>query len=206
MSSCSFCNFFKRSFLYQILIIIAVLKLKNAFRYNKEFVNRIAEFITSANLPDKILNYLPKNNEYTHKGFLISLIVFASLSILNVNFFKILSAICCLLLGFLYHNPIPKIKIFLEKKEAFSLSVLEQNLPEMEFILYICLAFAMFGNAFCSGTCEKEKKEIKSEEDNKIIEEKTKEITKQGKKDKKESQKNNKDNKLNKKTSKKKKE
>ena len=90
MSSCSFCNFFKRSFLYQILIIIAVLKLKNAFRYNKEFVNRIAEFITSANLPDKILNYLPKNNEYTHKGFLISLIVFASFSILNVNFFKIL--------------------------------------------------------------------------------------------------------------------
>ena len=157
MSSCSFCNFFKRSFLYQILIIIAVLKLKNAFRYNKEFVNRIAEFITSVNLPDKILNYLPKNNEYTHKGFLISLIVFASFSILNVNFFKILSGICCLLLGFLYHNPIPKIKIFLEKKEAFSLSVLEQNLPEMEFILYICLAFAMFGNAFCSGTCEKEK-------------------------------------------------
>ena len=206
MSSCSLCNFFKRSFLYQILIIIAVLKLKNAFRYNKEFVNRIAEFITSVNLPDKILNYLPKNNEYTHKGFLISLIVFASFSILNVNFFKILSGICCLLLGFLYHNPIPKIKIFLEKKEAFSLSVLEQNLPEMEFILYICLAFAMFGNAFCSGTCEKEKKEIKSEEANKIIEEKTKEITKQGKKDKKESQKNNKDNKLNKKTSKKKKE
>ena len=78
MSSCSFCNFFKRSFLYQILIIIAVLKLKNAFRYNKEFVNRIAEFITSVNLPEKILNYLPKNNEYTHKGFLISLIVFAS--------------------------------------------------------------------------------------------------------------------------------
>ena len=206
MSKCFICNFIKRYFLYQILIIIASLKLRNAFRFNRDFVQRISEFITSINLPEKLLNYLPKNNEITHKGFLISLIVFASFSIINLNFFKILSGLGCILLGFLYHNPIPKIKIFLEKKEAFSLKVLEQNLPEMEFILYICLAFAMFGNAFCSGTCEKEKKEIKSEEENKIIEEKTKEITKQGKKDKKESQKNNKDNKLNKKTSKKKKE
>ena len=205
MSSCSFCNFFKRSFLYQILIIIAVLKLKNAFRYNKEFVNRIAEFITSANLPDKILNYLPKNNEYTHKGFLISLIVFASFSILNVNFFKILSGICCLLLGFLYHNPIPKIKIFLEKKEAFSLSVLEQNLPEMEFILYVCLAFAMFANAFCPGTCEKEKQDKQEEKTIVITKEEIKEPEKP-KKGKKEPAKNKNENKVNKKQSKKKKE
>ena len=146
MSKCFICNFIKRSFLYQILIIIASLKLRNAFRFNREFVQRISEFITSINLPEKLLNYLPKNHEITHKGFLISLIVFASFSIINLNFFKILSGLGCILLGFLYHNPIPKIKILLEKNEPFSWTLFEQNLPEMEFILYICLAFAMFAN------------------------------------------------------------
>ena len=67
MAGCCFCNFFKRTFLYQILIVIAALKLKNAFRYNKEFVQRIASFLKSINLPDKLVEYLPKNNEYTHK-------------------------------------------------------------------------------------------------------------------------------------------
>ena len=53
MSKCFLCNFIKRAFLYQILIIIAALKLRNAFRYNKEFYHRIADFIESINLPDK---------------------------------------------------------------------------------------------------------------------------------------------------------
>jgi hypothetical protein len=163
MSKCFLCNFIKRSFLYQVLIIIAALKLRNAFRYNKEFYQRIEDFIESINLPDKLLTYLPKNKEYTHKGFLITLIVTASFSILGLNFFKILSGIGCILLGFLYHNPIPKIKIFLQKKEACSWEIFEQNLPDLEFILYICLAFAMFANAFCPGTCEKDKKEVKPE-------------------------------------------
>ena len=211
MSKCCFCNFIKRSFLYQILIIIAALKLKNAFRYNKEFVQRIADFFSSINLPETLLNYLPKNKEYTHKGFLISLIVFASFSMLNINFFKILSGIGCILLGFLYHNPIPKIKIFLEKKEALSWAVFEQNLPEMEFILYICLAFAMFANAFCAKTCEKEKKEEKKEETIKIIRQEepkkeTKKETKKEKKDNKNQQRNNQGGNITKKNSKKKKE
>ena len=124
MSNCCFCNFIKRSFLYQILIIIAALKLRNAFRYNREFVQRIGEFLASINISEDWLNYLPKNKEYTHKGFLIALIVFASFSILSIrflNFFKILSGIGCLLLGFLYHNPIPKFKQVLAKKEPCSL-------------------------------------------------------------------------------------
>ena len=114
MVQCCICNFFKRSFLYQILIIIAALKLKNAWRYNKEFVKRIGDFLSSINLPENLLNYLPKNNEYTHKGFLISLIVFASFSMLGVNFFKVLSSIGCILLAFLYHNPIKKKESYLQ--------------------------------------------------------------------------------------------
>ena len=209
MSKCFICNFIKRSFLYQILIIIASLKLRNAFRFNREFVQRISEFITSINLPEKLLNYLPKNHEITHKGFLISLIVFASFSIINLNFFKILSGLGCILLGFLYHNPIPKIKILLEKNEPFSWTLFEQNLPEMEFILYICLAFAMFGNAFCSGTCDKEKKENNlGENENTIIKEEKNENKKvnkkENKKDKKEGQKNSGDKNQNKKSKKKK--
>ena len=116
MSNCCFCNFIKRSFLYQILIIIAALKLRNAFRYNREFVQRIGEFLASINISEDWLNYLPKNKEYTHKGFLIALIVFASFSMLGVNFFKILSGIGCILLAFLYHNPIPKFKELFKNK------------------------------------------------------------------------------------------
>ena len=157
MAGCCICNFFKRTILYQILIIIAALKLKNAFRYNKEFVQRISSFLGSINLPKTLVSYLPKNNELTHKGFLITLIVLASFSMLGFNFFKILSGIGCILLAFLYHNPIPKFKELFKNKMSFNVETFEQNLPELEFILYICIACAMFGNAFGQNVCEKDK-------------------------------------------------
>ena len=209
MSNCCFCNFIKRSFLYQILIIIATLKLRNAFRYNKAFVQRIADFLKSVNLPEGWVNYLPKNKEYTHKGFLITLIVLASFSILNLGFFKLLSAIGCILLAFLYHNPIPNIKNLISQKVPCTWATFEQNLPEMEFIIYICLAFAMLANTFSSTTCDIDKKDKKEEEKiNPPTVEEIKEIPK-SKKEKKEANKNNKNNtnkNTNKKNSKKKKE
>ena len=213
MSNCCFCNFIKRLFLYQILIIIATLKLRNAFRYNKAFIQRIADFLKSVNLPEGWVNYLPKNKEYTHKGFLITLIVLASFSILNLGFFKLLSAIGCILLAFLYHNPIPNIKNLISQKVPCTWATFEQNLPEMEFIIYICLAFGMLANAFSCSTCsldkDKEKeKEEKKEEEVTLIKEENKEIPK-SKKEKKEANKNNKNNtnkNTNKKNSKKKKE
>ena len=209
MSNCCFCNFIKRSFLYQILIIIATLKLRNAFRYNKAFIQRIADFLKSVNLPEGWVNYLPKNKEYTHKGFLITLIVLASFSILNLGFFKILSAIGCILLAFLYHNPIPNIKNLISQKVPCTWATFEQNLPEMEFIIYICLAFAMLANTFSSTTCDIDKKDKKEEE--KINPPTVEEIkeTPKSKKEKKEANKNNKNNtnkNTNKKNSKKKKE
>ena len=209
MSNCCFCNFIKRSFLYQILIIIATLKLRNAFRYNKAFIQRIADFLKSVNLPEGWVNYLPKNKEYTHKGFLITLIVLASFSILNLGFFKLLSAIGCILLAFLYHNPIPNIKNLISQKVPCTWATFEQNLPEMEFIIYICLAFAMLANTFSSTTCDIDKKDKKEEE--KINPPTVEEIkeTPKSKKEKKEANKNNKNNtnkNTNKKNSKKKKE
>ena len=209
MSNCCFCNFIKRSFLYQILIIVATLKLRNAFRYNKAFIQRIADFLKSVNLPEGWVNYLPKNKEYTHKGFLITLIVLASFSILNLGFFKLLSAIGCILLAFLYHNPIPNIKNLISQKVPCTWATFEQNLPEMEFIIYICLAFAMLANTFSSTTCDIDKKDKKEEEKiNPPTVEEIKEIPK-SKKEKKEANKNNKNNtnkNTNKKNSKKKKE
>ena len=172
MAGCWICNFFKRTILYQILIIIAALKLKNAFRYNKEFVNRIRSFLESIKLPETLVSYLPKNNEWTHKGFLITLIVLASFSMLGLNFFKILSGIGCILLAFLYHNPIPKFKELFKSKISFNVETFEQNLPELEFILYICIAFAMFGNAFGQNVCEKDKNNKDKEQ---TIEEETSE-------------------------------
>jgi len=209
MSNCCFCNFIKRSFLYQILIIIATLKLRNAFRYNKAFIQRIADFLKSVNLPEEWVNYLPKNKEYTHKGFLITLIVLASFSILNLGFFKLLSAIGCILLAFLYHNPIPNIKNLISQKVPCTWATFEQNLPEMEFIIYICLAFAMLANTFSATTCDIDKKDKKEEEKiNPPTVEENKEAPK-SKKEKKEANKNNKNNtnkNTNKKNSKKKKE
>ena len=168
MANCFICNFFKRAFLYQILIVIAALKLKDAFRYNKDFFNRIIDLLASLNLPEKLANYLPRNKEYLHKGFLIAIIVFASFSMLGVNFFKILSGVSCLLLAFLYHNPILKLKEVFSKKVEFNLEFLEENLPDLEFILYVCIAFAMFVNACSREECPKEKdndEEIPIEED-----------------------------------------
>ena len=168
MANCFICNFFKRAFLYQILIVIAALKLKDAFRYNKDFFNRIIDLLVSLNLPEKLANYLPRNKEYLHKGFLIAIIVFASFSMLGVNFFKILSGVSCLLLAFLYHNPILKLKEVFSKKVEFNLEFLEENLPDLEFILYVCIAFAMFVNACSQEECPKEKdndEEIPIEED-----------------------------------------
>ena len=172
MANCFICNFFKRAFLYQILIVIAALKLKDAFRYNKDFFNRIVDLLESLNLPDKLANYLPRNKEYLHKGFLIAIIVFASFSMLGVKFFKVLSGVSCLLLAFLYHNPILKLKEVFSKKVVFNLEFFEENLPDLEFILYVCIAFAMFVNACSPTECpvdkEKEKKEeIPIEEENK---------------------------------------
>ena len=168
MANCFICNFFKRAFLYQILIIIAALKLKDAYRYNKDFFNRIVDLLESLNLPEQLARYLPRNKEYLHKGFLIAIIVFASFSMLGVNFFKILSGISCLLIAFLYHNPIIKLKEAFSKKVVFNYEFIEENLPDLEFILYVCIAFAMFVNACSQDECpkEKDKDENQIEEDN----------------------------------------
>jgi hypothetical protein len=117
---------------------------------------------------------------------------------LGVNFFKILSGISCLLLAFLYHNPILKLKEVFSKKVEFNLEVLEENLPDLEFILYVCIAFAMFVNACSPTECPLDKEK---DEENPIEEEgEQKQNDKKGKGNKKVPQNNpNKGGKKNKK-------
>ena len=90
---------------------------------------------------------------------------------LGINFFKILSGIGCILLAFLYHNPIPNFKELFRNKKSFNFETFEKILPELEFILYICIAFAMFGNAF-EQICKKDKESGKEKD----IEEEREEI------------------------------
>ena len=193
MACCCIFRFLKRTFLYQVLIVIAALKLINAFRYNRDFYERISTFLSSINLPEKLVIYLPKNKEYTYKGFLILMIVFASFSMLGVKFFQFLSGICCILLAFLYHNPIIKLKELFKSEITYNWEYFEKNLPELEFILYIGIAFAMIGNSFEEKVCQKEKdkdEKIVSEKEEKIenvkgIKDKKAESTSKSKKDKK---------------------
>ena len=56
---------------------------------------------------------------------------------------------------------------------AYNWETFEKNLPELEFILYICIAFAMFGNAFEQRVCQKDQ-DKDSEKKEKLIEEKEK--------------------------------
>jgi len=172
--ACCICTFFRRTFLYQILIVVAALKFKNIFRYHKDFYNRIKNFLTSINL-ESWDYYLPENKEATHKGFLIALIVLASISIFRKkNYFRFCSGIGCILLAFLYHNPLIKMKELKEKNVPFTWPKTVEGfgkiLPDMEFLLYICIAFAMFGNI-----CEEDVCKVKKEEE-KIVEEEKKEI------------------------------
>ena len=112
------------------------------------------------------------------------------------------------MLKLLYDNSIPKIKKFSKKGEPCSWATFEQNLPKMEFVLYFCLALAMFAYAFCSGICKKEQNKDKKEENvvnlNKVEDKKEEPV--KSKKQKKENNKINKEKGAAKKNTKKKKE
>ena len=93
---------------------------------------------------------------------------------LGFKFFKILSGLFCILLAFLYHNPIFKLKEAFKSEITYNWETFEKNLPELEFILYIGIAFAMLGNAFEQKVCPKPKD--KEEESEKLIEKKVENV------------------------------
>ena len=149
----------KRAFLYQALIIFAVYRLLNAYRFFRDFERKTIAMIKSFGLPETIVRW--KNvdtltKEWIYKGFLISLIVLSSLSILGIRFFQFLTGIASILVGFLYFNPIEQLKG--EKKNV------QDYLPKMEFILYFTLGLAMIAHSFKRCCCCCKKEEVKAEE------------------------------------------
>ena len=162
---CYICNVFKRAFLYQVLIIVAVLKLLRAFRFNRDFYDRISTLIQSVGIKQDLMKYLPKNKELLYKGFLIYLIVIASFSILGVKFFQFFSGVSCILVGLLYFNPI----IFYQKVKnegvVLSKETLEQFLPDLEFCIILCLGLAMIANSCKLCVCEVKKVEEEKQEE-----------------------------------------
>ena len=162
---CYICNVFKRAFLYQVLIIVAVLKLLRAFRFNRDFYDRISTLIQSVGIKQDLMKYLPKNKELLYKGFLIYLIVIASFSILGVKFFQFFSGVSCILVGLLYFNPI----IFYQKVKnegvVLSKETLEQFLPDLEFCIILCLGLAMIANSCKPCVCEVKKVEEEKQEE-----------------------------------------
>ena len=158
------CNVFKRAFLYQILIIVAILKLMRAFRFNRDFYERISTLVQSVGIKKDIMQYLPKNKEILYKGFLIYLIVIASFSILGVRFFQFFSGISCILVGLLYFNPITFYQKRKDEGIVLSKENLDQCFPDLECCIFLCLGIAMIANAFKPCECVKKEEEIKEEE------------------------------------------
>ena len=114
--------------------------------------------IKSFGLPETIVrrkNVETLTKEWIYKGFLISLIVLSSLSILGVKFFQFLTGIASILVGFLYFNPIEQLK--------GAKKTVQDYLPKMEFILYFSLGLAMIAQSFKRCCCCK-KEEVKAEE------------------------------------------
>jgi len=159
MVLCCLCNFFKRTFLYQILIIIAIIKFQDIFLYHEDFYDRIERMLKEFHLK-KLVKYLPDDMEIPHKGFLATIIVFASFSMLNVKFFQFWSAISCLLLAFIYNNPFTKIKTIRRRGETYDWVPFLKEVFDKQFVLYICLAFAMLGHAFKPCQCTVDTKKI----------------------------------------------
>ena len=149
----------KRAFLYQALIIFAVYRLLIAYRFYRDFERKTIAMVKSFGLPETIVrwkNVETLTKEWIYKGFLISLIVLSSLSILGIRFFQFFAGIASILVGFLYFNPIEQLKG--EKKNV------QDYLPKMEFILYFTLGLAMIAHSFKRCCCCCKKEEVKAEE------------------------------------------
>jgi hypothetical protein len=160
----------KRAFLYQFLIFFAVFRLLEAFRFHKDFQTKLFELFESLHLNKKILNHLPKDTEILYKVFLITLIVLSSFSILGIKFFQFISGLACFFIGFLYHNPIQDFKQLLKLKEKITVDNIQNYLPSIDFIIFVCIGFGMIAHSFKSTTKNKKPEDIPSKPKNVNIE------------------------------------
>lgn len=138
----------KRAFLYQFMIAFSVLRLLDAFRFHRDFINRLNELVTSLHMNPAMLDVLPKDTEMIYKAFLITIIVLASLSILGIRFFQFISGLACIKIAFIYFNPITEFK-------GKTIVTQADYFPSFPCLLFITIGFGMLVNGFCCSSCEK---------------------------------------------------
>ena len=156
-----FGNCLKRAILYQFLIFFAIFRLNKAYRFYRDFQNKLSDLISSLHLNQRILKYQPKNKEISYKIYLILLIIFPSFSILGFKFFQFFSGLLCILTGLIYHNPLRQINELLAKNEKFNIEKLQDYLPSIEFILFFSIGLAMITHSLKKDNYENKKKRYK---------------------------------------------
>ena len=136
----------KRTFLYQFLIFFSIFRLSDTYQYSDDFQRKLIFLFKQLHLSPKILPNQMQDKEFLYLSFLILLIVISVLSILGIKFFQFICGLCCFFIAFMYYNPSKD--LFLQLKEKISNDNLENNLPSINFIICICIGFAMIANCF----------------------------------------------------------
>ena len=164
----------KRIFLYQFLIFFSLLRYTEKYQNSDEFLKKLRFLFRQLHLSPKILPNQMQDKEFLYLSFLILLIVISVLSILGIKFFQFICGLFCFFIAFIYYNP--SNDFFLNLKEKISNDTLENNLPSINFLICICIGFAMIANCFSEKLTKDnfEKKPIKKKEEKKV-EEKNKE-------------------------------
>ena len=143
-------NCIKRAILYQFLIFFAIFRLNKAYRFYRDFQNKLSDLVSSLHLNSSILDKQPRNKEFVYKFYLISLIVISGFSILGFKFFQFFSGILCILTGLIYHNPIRHFTELLAKNEKLTIEKLQEYFPSMDFIIFFSIGLAMLAHSFKS--------------------------------------------------------
>ncbi len=160
----------KRVFLYQFLIFFSILKFSDTYQYSDDFHKNLRFFFKQLHLSPKILQNQVDKKETIYIIFLIILIVISILSIFGIKFVQFICGLSCFFIAFIYYNPSKD--YFLNLKEKISNDNLENNLPSINFIICICIGFAMIANCFSEELNKDnfEKKPIQKKEEKKIDE------------------------------------
>lgn len=135
-------NCFKRGLFYQVMISFAVLRLIDAYRLAIDFNSHLDDFFRSINIRPRSLKYYRLDMEDFQKGVMITIIVLASLSILGIGVFQFLSGLSCIMLAFVFYNPI----VEYQRKHAFKHFI--DYIPSFEFVMFVALGLGMMANAF----------------------------------------------------------
>lgn len=141
-------NCIKRAFLYQFMIAFSVFRLLDAYKFHTDFLKKLNELVTSLHLNPIMLKVLPDNTEILYKGFLITIIVLAALSILGIRFFQFIAGLACIIIAFIYHNPITEFRGKIIETQA-------DYFPSFTCLLFISLGLGIIANAFSCSNCEK---------------------------------------------------